>query len=320
MMKKILVTEDLVLYYRTSRGPVRAVDHVNLWVEDGSSLAVVGESGCGKSSMAYAILRILPRNVHSYSGKIIFDGVNLMDLTDEEMRSKIRWRKISMVFQGAMNTLNPVIKVGDQIIEPLLIHAGYKKEEALREAREAVKNVGLPEYVLDRYPHELSGGMKQRAVIAMALLMKPRLVILDEPTSALDVLTQANIMNLLKDLKERERLSYIFITHDLALASELADYVAVMYAGKIAEIGSAETIYKNPRHPYTQKLIGSVPTLRSEKVLEFIPGAPPDLVNPPEGCRFHLRCPFAKDICKRREPPLIKVDNDHVACWLYGGE
>ncbi|RLG08582.1 MAG: ABC transporter ATP-binding protein, partial [Thaumarchaeota archaeon] len=182
MMKKILVTEDLVLYYRTSRGPVRAVDHVNLWVEDGSSLAVVGESGCGKSSMAYAILRILPRNVHSYSGKIIFDGVNLMDLTDEEMRSKIRWRKISMVFQGAMNTLNPVIKVGDQIIEPLLIHAGYKKEEALREAREAVKNVGLPEYVLDRYPHELSGGMKQRAVIAMALLMKPRLVILDEPT------------------------------------------------------------------------------------------------------------------------------------------
>ncbi|RLG01047.1 MAG: ABC transporter ATP-binding protein [Candidatus Wolframiiraptor sp.] len=319
-MKKILVTEDLVLYYRTSRGPVRAVDHVNLWVEDGSSLAVVGESGCGKSSMAYAILRILPRNVHSYSGKIIFDGVNLMDLTDEEMRSKIRWRKISMVFQGAMNTLNPVIKVGDQIIEPLLIHAGYKKEEALREAREAVKNVGLPEYVLDRYPHELSGGMKQRAVIAMALLMKPRLVILDEPTSALDVLTQANIMNLLKDLKERERLSYIFITHDLALASELADYVAVMYAGKIAEIGSAETIYKNPRHPYTQKLIGSVPTLRSEKVLEFIPGAPPDLVNPPEGCRFHLRCPFAKDICKRREPPLIKVDNDHVACWLYGGE
>ncbi|RLI42603.1 ABC transporter ATP-binding protein, partial [Candidatus Bathyarchaeota archaeon] len=240
-MKKILVTEDLVLYYRTSRGPVRAVDHVNLWVEDGSSLAVVGESGCGKSSMAYAILRILPRNVHSYSGKIIFDGVNLMDLTDEEMRSKIRWRKISMVFQGAMNTLNPVIKVGDQIIEPLLIHAGYKKEEALREAREAVKNVGLPEYVLDRYPHELSGGMKQRAVIAMALLMKPRLVILDEPTSALDVLTQANIMNLLKDLKERERLSYIFITHDLALASELADYVAVMYAGKIAEIGSAET-------------------------------------------------------------------------------
>jgi len=320
MMKKILVTEDLVLYYRTSRGPVRAVDHVNLWVEDGSSLAVVGESGCGKSSMAYAILRILPRNVHSYSGKIIFDGVNLMDLTDEEMRSKIRWRKISMVFQGAMNTLNPVIKVGDQIIEPLLIHAGYKKEEALREAREAVKNVGLPEYVLDRYPHELSGGMKQRAVIAMALLMKPRLVILDEPTSALDVLTQANIMNLLKDLKEKERLSYIFITHDLALASELADYVAVMYAGKIAEIGSAETIYKNPRHPYTQKLIGSVPTLRSEKVLEFIPGAPPDLVNPPEGCRFHLRCPFAKDICKRREPPLIKVDNDHVACWLYGGE
>ncbi len=319
-MKKILVTEDLVLYYRTSRGPVRAVDHVNLWVEDGSSLAVVGESGCGKSSMAYAILRILPRNVHSYSGKIIFDGVNLMDLTDEEMRSKIRWRKISMVFQGAMNTLNPVIKVGDQIIEPLLIHAGYKKEEALREAREAVKNVGLPEYVLDRYPHELSGGMKQRAVIAMALLMKPRLVILDEPTSALDVLTQANIMNLLKDLKEKERLSYIFITHDLALASELADYVAVMYAGKIAEIGSAETIYKNPRHPYTQKLIGSVPTLRSEKVLEFIPGAPPDLVNPPEGCRFHLRCPFAKDICKRREPPLIKVDNDHVACWLYGGE
>ena len=320
-MKNILTTKDLVLYYRTSRGPVRAVDYVNLWVGSGSSLAVVGESGCGKSSLAYAILRVLPRNVHTYKGEVLFNGINLMSLKEEEMRSKIRWREISMVFQGAMNTLNPVIKIGDQMVEPLIIHAGYRKEEALKEAGEAIRNVGLAEYILDRYPHELSGGMKQRVVIAMALLMKPKLVILDEPTSALDVLTQANIMNLLKDLKEREKLSYIFITHDLALASELADAVAVMYAGKVAEIGGAEQIYGDPKHPYTKKLIGSVPTLRSDKTLEFIPGAPPDLVNPPKGCRFHPRCPYAKDICRREEPPLIKVgDNDYVACWLYGGE
>ncbi|RLI44261.1 ABC transporter ATP-binding protein, partial [Candidatus Bathyarchaeota archaeon] len=152
-MKNILVTKDLVLYYRTSRGPVRAVDHVNLWVESGWSLAVVGESGCGKSSLAYAILRVLPRNVHTYRGEVLFNGINLMSLKEEEMRSKIRWREISMVFQGAMNTLNPVIKIGDQIIEPLIIHAGYRKEEALKEAREAIRNVGLAEYVLDRYPH-----------------------------------------------------------------------------------------------------------------------------------------------------------------------
>ena len=314
----LLSVNGLKLYYRTRMGPVKAVDDVKFSINEGETLALVGESGCGKTSIAISILRVLPRNVHTYEGEVIFEGEDILKLSDEEFRKRIRWKKISMVFQGAMNALNPVIPISFQVAEPLIIHEGMDKEEALKIAAESLRSVGLHEAVLKRYPHELSGGMKQRVVIAMALVMKPKLVILDEPTSALDIMTQANIMNLLKKLKWELKLSYLFITHDLPLASELADKLAVMYAGKIVELGTAEQIFLEPLHPYTDRLIAAVPTLRSEKELAFIPGEVPSLINPPSGCRFHPRCPEAMEICKREEPPLTEIEGKRkISCWLY---
>ncbi|MEM2655691.1 MAG: ABC transporter ATP-binding protein [Candidatus Bathyarchaeia archaeon] len=319
-MEEILKVRDLRLYYRTLRGTVRAVDSISFHLYKAETLAIVGESGCGKTSTAIAIMRLLPRNIDVYEGEIILDGVNTMQMDDERFRKEISWRKISMVFQGAMNSLNPVIKVGFQVAEPLLIHAKMDRNKALSKARELLELVGLPAFVADRYPHELSGGMKQRVVIAMALALNPSIVILDEPTSALDVITQANIMNLLKKLKKESSLSYILITHDLALSSELADKIAVMYGGKIVEYGTSEQIYSNAKHPYSQKLLASIPTLRTDKKLEFIPGAPPDLISPPPGCRFHPRCPYVMPICKEKEPSFQKIEeNRYVACFLYGG-
>jgi peptide/nickel transport system ATP-binding protein len=314
----LLKVEGLRLYYRVSAGLVKAVDEVSFEVRRGQTLALVGESGCGKSSLANAILRILPRNVHTYSGRIYFDGTDLMGLTDEELRRGFRWRRLSMVFQGAMNALNPVITVGKQVAEPLVVHNQVPEEEALGRAKEVLDLVGLPPETANRYPHELSGGMKQRVVIAMALVMTPDFLILDEPTSALDVITQANIINLLKELKEKLKLTYIFITHDLALASELSDTVAVMYAGQIVEIGPAEKIYLDPEHPYTLKLISSVPTLRRVKRLQFIPGAPPDLLRPPEGCRFNPRCPYTMELCRGEDPRFFSIESEHSSkCWLH---
>jgi peptide/nickel transport system ATP-binding protein len=222
-----------------------------------------------------------------------------------------------MVPQGSMNSLNPVLRVVDQMIEPLVLR-GIPKVDAIKIAGEALESVGLPKDTLNRYPHQLSGGMKQRVIIAMAIQARPKLIILDEPTSALDVMTQANIMNLLKRLKREFKLSYIFITHDLALASELADKVLVLYAGRVAELGSADLVYTDPKHPYTQGLIASVPTLREDKKLSFIPGEVPSLINPPNGCRFHPRCPYVMDICRREDPPMINLEGGRkVACWLY---
>ncbi|RLE87662.1 MAG: ABC transporter ATP-binding protein [Thermoprotei archaeon] len=317
-MGVLMEVRGLRLYYSTRKGVVKAVDNVSFQLMEGETLAVVGESGCGKSSMAKAIIRLLPRNVHTYDGSIIFEGRDIMKLDEETFRREVRWRKISMVFQGAMNSLNPVLKVGFQVGEPLMIYDGLSKEEAIARARKMLRMVGIHEAFADRYPFELSGGMKQRAVIAMALITNPRLVILDEPTSALDVITQANIMNMLKRVRDEYGLSYIFITHDIALSSELADKVAVMYAGQIVEVADAEIFYREPSHPYAQKLMASVPTLRTDKKLEFIPGAPPSLLEPPPGCRFHPRCPYAMDICRREEPPVIDLGGGHkVKCWLY---
>ena len=318
MSMPILDVKDLRLYYATRAGPVRAVDRVSFQVEKGETLALVGESGCGKTSIGISILRVLPRNVHTYDGHVVVEGEDVMKLSDGEFRRRIRWRKISMVFQGAMNALNPVIQVGFQAAEPLMLHEGLEKEEAIKRVSELFRLVGLPEGIERRYPHELSGGMKQRVVIAMALVMKPSIVILDEPTSALDLMTQANIMNLLKDLKWEEGLTYIFITHDLPLAAELADKLAVMYSGKLVEIGTAEQIFFNPLHPYTKKLIAAVPTLREEKELEWIPGVVPSLINPPPGCRFHPRCSEAMPVCSKEEPAMVEVEKDHfVACHLH---
>jgi len=311
----LLSVKNLVLHYRTRKGLVLAVDNVSFDVERGQTLALVGESGCGKTSTASALLRMLPRNVGKYEGQVELDGTELMGLDDEKFRSDVRWRRISIVFQGAMNALSPMIPVGQQVAEPLMVHLEATREEALAKAEEAVKNVGLPGYIMKQYAHELSGGMKQRVVIAMALVMKPSIVILDEPTSALDVMTQANIMNLLKTLKRDESLSYIFITHDLGLSSELADAVAIMYAGRIVEIGPAENVLPNPQHPYTQKLLGSAPKLRSDEKPDSIPGAPPNLAAPIEGCRFAPRCPFGQARCTHEAPLLAPAGEGHlIAC------
>ncbi len=314
--KELLRVKNLLLYFRTQHGPVQAVDGVNLNLDYNRAVVVLGESGCGKSTLAKAILRLLPRNVESYSGQVILSGKDVMPMADEEFRLNIRWAAISMVPQAAMNALNPVLRVGDQILEPAIIHLGMKKPDALQLALKMFQHVGVPADFINRYPFELSGGMRQRVAIAMALITSPSLIILDEPTSALDVLTQANIFNVLKRIKKELGTSFILITHDIATSSELADDVAVMYAGQMVETGDAMRFFPTPLHPYSQKLMASVPRLRGEKNLEFIVGQPPSLVNPPKGCRFAARCPQRFEKCDQ-EPPVIEKEGRTVKCWLY---
>ena len=313
----LLEVQDLKLHYRTDRGPVRAVDGATFSVEEGQALGVVGESGSGKSSLALALLRVLPRNVQLYEGSVRMEGVDVMSLRAEEFRQTFRWKKMSMVFQGAMHALNPVLRVGHQVAEPLLIDGGMPKRKVYERVHELLEKVGLPGEVFQRYPHELSGGMKQRVVIAMALVQYPKLVVLDEPTSALDVSIQAQITNLLKQLKQELGLSFIFITHDIALASDVCDHLAVIYGGQVVELGSIEEVLANPQHPYTEKLLASLPRLQSDDPPEFIPGQPPDLVSPPKGCRFHPRCPYAFEPCSHREPSYFATGPGHWSrCWL----
>lgn len=312
----LLRIEDLVLHFKTQRGSVRAVDGVSFELAHKEAVVVLGESGCGKSSLAKAILRLLPRNIDRYDGKVYLEGDETMALDDEDYRQNVRWVRMSLVPQAAMNALNPVLKVGDQIAEPMIIHHGVKKEEALVQAAKMFQHVGVPVDFLDRYAFELSGGMRQRVAIAMSLVTAPALVILDEPTSALDVLTQANIFNVLKRLKQELEVSFVLITHDIATSSELADRVAVMYAGQIVEVSDAHRFFAEPLHPYSRMLMASVPRLRANVEPEFITGQPPSLLDPPKGCRFAERCPkrFAK--CSE-EPPVVNVDGIQVKCWLY---
>jgi oligopeptide/dipeptide ABC transporter ATP-binding protein len=314
--QKLLRVKNLVLYFRTIHGPVQAVDGVSFDLDYNRAVVVLGESGCGKTTLAKAILRLLPRNVESYSGEVNLGGKDIMPMADEEFRLSVRWAAISMVPQAAMNALNPVLRVGDQVLEPALIHLGMKKGDALQLALKMFQHVGVPADFISRYPFELSGGMRQRVAIAMALITSPSLIILDEPTSALDVLTQANIFNVLKRIKKELGTSFILITHDIATSSELADEVAIMYAGQLVETGDAMRFFPAPLHPYAQKLMASVPRLRGEKNLEFIVGQPPSLVNPPKGCRFAERCPQRFGKCDQ-EPPVIEKDGRTVKCWLY---
>ena len=314
--EKLLRIEDLVLYFRTSMGPVQAVDGVDFSLDFNRAVVVLGESGCGKSSLAKAILRLLPRNISSYSGKVFLQGNDVMALNDEEFRQNVRWVAMSLVPQAAMNALNPVLKIGDQVSEPAIVHLGLKKSEALDLAKKMFQHVGVPLDFVDRYAFELSGGMRQRSAIAMALVTSPQLIILDEPTSALDVLTQANIFNVLKRLKKELGVSFILITHDIATSSELADDVAVMYAGQIVEFCDAERFFPNPLHPYAKKLMASVPRLRGKQDLEFITGQPPSLIALPPGCRFAPRCPSRFEKCDQ-DPPTIEKEGRKVRCWLY---
>ncbi len=309
--------EDLFLYYRTSMGIVHAVDGVTFDIGTKQALAVIGESGCGKSSLVRAILRLLPRNVATYKGRVLIGGTDVTALDEEHFRRDVRWVKISYVPQAAMNSLNPVLKIGEQVAEPLLAHGMMKKEEALERTGRVLKDVGVPEDFLRRYAFELSGGMRQRAAIAMALVTNPLLVLLDEPLSALDVLTQANIMNTLKRIKQESDRSFIFVSHDIAACSELADSVAVLYAGQIVEISGAGQFYQEPLHPYSQMLLASVPRLREKKIPQFIPGQPVSLVNPGNGCRFAPRCPRRFSACEQEPPVVAKSDDRKVKCWIY---
>jgi peptide/nickel transport system ATP-binding protein len=312
----LLDVRHLVLHFATTRGAVQAVDGVDFKLDYNKAVVVLGESGCGKTSLAKAILRLLPRNVKTYSGEVRLVGKDVMKLGEEEFRQNVRWVAMSLVPQAAMNALNPVLRVGDQVAEPAMIHLGMKKEDALKLSLKMFQHVGVPADFITRYPFELSGGMRQRVAIAMALVTSPSLIVLDEPTSALDLLTQANIFNVLKRIKKELGTSFILITHDIATSSELADSVAVMYAGQIVETGNADKFFPGPLHPYSQKLMASVPRLRANQDPDFIVGQPPSLVNLPPGCRFAERCPFRFEKCDQ-DPPEFTVNGRMVRCWKY---
>ncbi|MEM4528666.1 MAG: ABC transporter ATP-binding protein [Desulfurococcaceae archaeon] len=320
MAETLLSVESVKTYFYTTRGIVKAVDDVSFSLNKGESLGIAGESGCGKSTLAYTLIRLVPPPGRIVGGRIIFRGRDILKLSDEDFRREIRWKGISMIFQGAMNALNPVYTIGDQIAEVFVLHRNYTRKEGLEEAKKLLKMVGIDPSRVKSYPHELSGGMKQRVLIAMALALNPDVLIADEPTTALDVVVQAQIMNLIKRLKKELNLSIILISHDLSLIAEIADKVAIMYAGEFVEYAPSELLYGKPAHPYTQGLLGSIPRLRGEITdLTWIPGLPPDLINPPQGCRFKPRCKYASPKCNEK-PPYIEIDKDHwVRCWLYIG-
>lgn len=306
---------DLKAYYFTNSGVVKAIDGISFAINENESLGIAGESACGKTSLGNAILRTMQPPGKIVKGSIILNGIDIVKLPYSDFNKKIRWKKIAMVFQGAMNTLDPVYTIEDQMRELMEQHNFKDKVEEI--ISESLKQVGLDQAIAKRYPHELSGGMKQRVVIAMALLLKPDIVIADEPTTALDVLVQAQIINLLKSLKEDKGMTIILITHDLAIISKIADKIGIMYAGQLVEFGNAAEIYRNPKHPYTQALISAVPKLHSDnKQMHFIKGDPPNMLNLPSGCRFYSRCPYAMEVCKQ-DPPEIKNETGHTRCWLY---
>jgi len=299
---------------------VRAAEDVSFSVERGEALGIVGESGCGKTTVALSILKLLPSGGKIRKGKILFNGQDIVPLSTKEMR-KIRWTGISIVFQGAMNALNPVFKVEDQIVEAIKLHEpDVPKADARKRAEGLFEMVGIEPSRITNYPHEFSGGMRQRALIAMALACNPQLLIADEPGTALDVVVQAQVLQLMRSLKEKLGLGMIVISHDLSIVAEICENVAIMYAGNVVEYGKAEEIFKEPLHPYTQGLIGAFPSIKGEKKkLASIPGQPPDLLHPPTGCRFHPRCPYVMDVCKGERPELKKggSTNHPVACYLY---
>ena len=303
---------DLSVQYRTTYGDVHALEDIEFTLEENESIGIAGESACGKSTLGLSIIRMV-QGGNIVSGKIMFNGQSLLDMTNPKFDQNIRWKKISMVFQGAMNSLDPVFTVRQQFDEILKQHKFKGNSDKI--ILDAIHSVNLEATILKKYPHELSGGMKQRVIIAMALLLKPNFVIADEPTTALDVLIQAQIINLLKSLK-KNGMSIMLISHDLAILSEIAEKIGVMYGGKMIEFGSSSEIFRNPMHPYTQGLLNSIPTLDDRKKLKFIPGVPPRLISPKEGCRFFDRCPEAMDKCKTN-PPKIKTDSGYVLCWLY---
>ena len=313
----MLDIEGLVTHYITRQGPVDAVSGVSFAVEKGQTFGLAGESGCGKTTAALSIMGLLPPNGRVVGGRIILDGEDLLGKTEEQLR-RIRWKKMSIVFQGAMNALNPVLNVGEQIAEVILEKEEITKNDAMDRVRELFDLVEIePSRIVD-YPHEFSGGMRQRVMIAMALACHPNLVIADEPITALDVIVQNQILDLMKDLQRKLNLSQILITHDLSVIAETCNKVGIMYAGKLVEYAEAGPVFKTPLHPYTSALIGAYPSIVGEKkILNFIPGSPPNLINPPRGCRFHPRCPYAKDVCSQEEPAYVEEEPGHYAACHF---
>ncbi len=314
----LLEVEDLRTYFQLSSGVVHAVDGVTFKLDYGEALGIAGESGCGKTTTALSLVRLLPSNAKIEGGTIKLFGIDLVPKTERQLR-RYRWREISIVFQGAMNALNPVQRVRDQIAEPIERRLSLSRAESLRRAGELLDLVGIPKKRGAAYPHELSGGMRQRAMIAMALACDPAIIIGDEPTTALDVMVQAQILALLERLRDELKLSLILITHDLSVIAETCDRVLIMYAGRVAEEGSVREVFARPRHPYTQKLLSAFPNIQADRrTLDVIPGSPPDLRMPPPGCRFHPRCAFAMPVCSEVVPPEATLaDGVRVACHLY---
>ena len=316
MSTDLLSVEGLTMRYATSHGDVQAVEDVSFSLGRGQVLGLVGESGCGKTSVAFSLLKLLPENGRFLSGRICLDGVDLLPLREDEMR-RFRWSKVAMIFQAAMNSLDPVYRVGDQIMEALELHTDMTRAAAESRVEELFGLVGLDASLIRRYPHEYSGGMKQRAIIAMALACDPDLIIADEPTTALDVIVQDSILREMRKVQSRLNMGMIYISHDMGVIAEVSDVVGVMYAGMLVEMGETVEVFHRPMHPYTRALMAAFPSVTGEKHdLATLPGEPPDLIDPPSGCRFHPRCPIATEICSQLEPPPVKRGERWAACWF----
>ncbi len=316
---KLLVVNDLKVYYKTIHGDFKSVDGASFEVHRGEIFGIAGESGCGKSTLVDGVLRLIRPPGYIKSGRVVFEGIDLLQL-DEKKLNEIRWNKISYIPQGSMNSLNPVLTIEEQSTDVLVERGNLDKDQAKKLMEQKLSVVGLPREILRTYPHELSGGMRQRVIIAIAIALNPTLVVADEPVTALDVVVQRSLLTLLKELRDKYGVTLIFVSHDMAAHAQLVDRMAIMYAGKIVEIGEIEEIFHNPSHPYTKLLVSSIPSLQRKRI-KGIPGVAPSPLNWPPGCRFHTRCPWVMEICSKVEPPLMKMtDERYVACHLYNGD
>ena len=313
----LLEVADLKTYYKTNRGMLKAVDGVSFSLQKGEILGLVGESACGKTTLALSIVRLLPPAAKVVSGKVVLDGQDVLSMTDDEMKA-VRWKKASIIFQGALNSLNPVLPVKRQIAEAILAHEKIERQRVDERIDMLFDAVGLEPTRKENYPHEFSGGMKQRVMIAMALACNPQLVIADEPSTALDVIVQYQILELIRSLRDKLQISMVLITHDLSVVAEICDKIAIMYAGKIVEFGDIFEIFEKPKHPYTRALLKSIPKMEDAKShLSHIPGSIPDLTGEVPACRFYGRCPYGQKICEETEPKMEEVDEHYVACHFW---
>ena len=317
-MSTILDIENLSVQFPLNIGTVRAVDGISWELKQGEVMGLVGESGCGKSTLGFSILRILRPPGKIVNGQILYHGQDIVQMSEKEILA-LRGSKIAMIFQDPLTSLNPLFRIDQHFIETIFTHEkGLKKTEALSRAEQMLESLGISPERLYEYPHQLSGGMRQRIMIGLGLILNPDLLIADEPTTALDVIVEAQFLDLLADLGKKFNLTIILITHNLGNVAQLADRITVMYGGNIAEVAQANSLFDNPLHPYTQGLLSSIPNIKLDQPkLETMPGSPPDLVNPPPGCVFHPRCPHAMNVCKEKKPETIKQNDHMVSCWLY---